>query len=109
MRLPFIGGSRREADAEQWAVRAFPGSVPRCAARVSLILVDCLNCDFENLAVESAFTESGEFTELDQVQLLLALEREFIFSIPDEDAATLITPAAIVSYFERRESSNVEV
>lgn len=103
MKLLWVGETRRESEAERWAARSFADPVPLCAARVALILSECLNCDFENLAVDSAFHECGDFTELDQVKLILALEEKFGLTIEDEDAAALKTPGAVISYVEARQ------
>jgi acyl carrier protein len=102
MKLLRVGEARREGEAERWAARSFPGRVPLCAAPVAVILAEHLNCEFEDLSVDSPFEERSEFTELDQVKLFLGLEEKFGLSISDEDAVALTTPAAIIAYIERK-------
>ena len=100
VKLPLLGKSKREVEAMRWAERAYPDGQPRCAARVAVVLADSLKCDSEKLSVNDSLQESSEFSELDHINLLLALEKEFGFSISDADGAALTTPGAIVSYVE---------
>ena len=103
MNLLWVGETRREVEAERWAARSFTAPVPVTAPRVALILSERLDCEIENLSVHSPFRMRDDFTELDQVKLILALEEEFDLTIADADAANLTTPAAVVSYVESRQ------
>jgi acyl carrier protein len=99
--LPWAGESQRELEAQRWAERSCPEAQSRCATRVALVLAEHLGNDLGHLLVNCPWQDFGEFNELNHVELLLALEREFGFSISDEDGAAMTTPGAIVRYVEK--------
>jgi len=101
MKTLLFGKSKSEVEAQRWAERSYPDVQPRCAARVALVLADSIKSDLKELSANNSLQASGEFSELDQIKLMLALEKEFGFSISDEDGAALTTPAEIVSYVEK--------
>lgn len=65
-----------------------------------MVLADWLKCDLKDLSAHTLLCEGG-LNELNQVKLLLALEKEFGFSISNEDGAMLNTADIIVNYVER--------
>ena len=101
MRLPWTSDSEREAEAQQWAERSFPDGPPKCAARVALMLRKS-GTALDEIPLDAPLGKTEQFNELDHVQLLLAIEREFGLSILDEDTDALTTPAAIIDYVARR-------
>ncbi|XP_067937682.1 acyl carrier protein, mitochondrial-like [Watersipora subatra] len=54
--------------------------------------------DPNNLGLESRFKEDLNLDSLDHVEIVMAIEDEFGFEIPDQDAEHLLTPALIVQY-----------
>ncbi|XP_069762362.1 acyl carrier protein, mitochondrial-like [Narcine bancroftii] len=61
-----------------------------------LKLYDKINC--EKLLVSSHFMKDLGLDSLDQVEIIMAMEDEFGFEIPDADAEKLMTPEEIVTY-----------
>ncbi|KAM9013355.1 acyl carrier protein, mitochondrial [Ara ararauna] len=54
--------------------------------------------DPEKLTVESHFMKDLGLDSLDQVEIIMAMEDEFGFEIPDGDAEKLMCPQEIVDY-----------
>ncbi|KAF6024285.1 mtacp1 [Bugula neritina] len=54
--------------------------------------------DPEKVTLESRFKEDLELDSLDHVEVIMAIEDEFGFEIPDQDAEHMHTPALIVQY-----------
>lgn len=52
----------------------------------------------EKLTVDSHFTKDLGLDSLDHVEVIMAMEDEFGFEIPDMDAHKLQTPKAIIQY-----------
>jgi NADH dehydrogenase (ubiquinone) 1 alpha/beta subcomplex 1 len=50
------------------------------------------------LKLESHFTKDLGLDSLDHVEVIMAIEDEFAFEIPDIDAERLMTPADIIKY-----------
>ena len=103
MKLPWT--KDKEAELRLWGMRSFPEASPDCAARVALVLAQSVDA-LEELPLDQPLAETAHLNELNRVQLFLALEQEFGFSISDEDANSLNTPAQIVSYVERMTVEN---
>lgn len=61
-----------------------------------LKLYDKINPD--KLAVDSHFMKDLGLDSLDQVEIIMAMEDEFGFEIPDAEAEKLMTPQEIVDY-----------
>ncbi|XP_022916565.2 acyl carrier protein, mitochondrial isoform X2 [Onthophagus taurus] len=92
-----------------------PGPLKRCysakppltlkliADRVLLVLklYDKINPD--QLALESHFINDLGLDSLDHVEVIMAMEDEFGFEIPDVDAEKLLKPADIVRYVADKE------
>ena len=103
MKLPW--SKTREAELSAWAVHSFPQVAPECAVPAALLLAESIDA-VETLPVDEPLAETASLNELHRVQLFLALEREFGFTISDQDAKSLNTPAEIVAYVERRMTEN---
>jgi len=54
--------------------------------------------DPEKITVDSHFMKDLGLDSLDHVEVIMAMEDEFAFEIPDQDAEKLMTPAAIIRY-----------
>ena len=71
---------------------------------------DCVLCilklydkvDPENLSVSSYLMKDLGLDSLDQVDIIMALEDEFGFEIPDPDAEKLMCPQEIVDYITEK-------
>ncbi|XP_076063775.1 NADH dehydrogenase (ubiquinone) acyl carrier protein isoform X1 [Oratosquilla oratoria] len=66
-----------------------------------LRLYDKINPD--KLTVESHFMQDLGLDSLDHVEVIMAMEDEFGFEIPDGDAEKLLRPADIIQYIADKE------
>ncbi|RNA28468.1 acyl carrier mitochondrial isoform X1 [Brachionus plicatilis] len=66
--------------------------------RVLFVLKMCDKVDVNKLNLKSHFSKDLGLDSLDQVDVVIAMEDEFGFEIPDEDGEFLMTPADIVQY-----------
>lgn len=66
-----------------------------------LKLYDKVNPD--KLAVDSHFMQDLGLDSLDHVEVIMAMEDEFGFEIPDGDAEKLLRPADIIRYVADKE------
>lgn len=55
------------------------------------------------LKLESHFSKDLGLDSLDHVEVIMAIEDEFAFEIPDVDAEKLMTPADIIKYVVDKE------
>ena len=58
----------------------------------------------DKLAIDSHFINDLGLDSLDHVEVIMAIEDEFGFEIPDEQAEKLITPEHIVKFVMERDS-----
>ncbi|CAL4079085.1 unnamed protein product, partial [Meganyctiphanes norvegica] len=58
---------------------------------------------FSRLAVDSHFMQDLGLDSLDHVEVVMAMEDEFGFEIPDGDAEKLLRPADVVRYIADKE------
>lgn len=68
--------------------------------KVSKILIDQLDVKQEEISMEAAFLEDLNADSLDIVELILVMEEEFNFQIPDEDAERIQTVGDAVKYIK---------
>ncbi len=68
--------------------------------KVKELIVETLNCDAEDITMETDLFEDLEADSLDAVELNLALEEEVGVSIPDEQLKEIRTVGDIVRYLE---------
>jgi len=54
--------------------------------------------DPEKLTLDTHFMKDLGLDSLDHVEVIMAIEDEFAFEIPDQDAEKLMTPGQIVRY-----------
>ena len=59
--------------------------------------------------MESHFLNDLGLDSLDHVELIMAMEDEFHFEIPDRDAEKLLTPNDVVKYVVNREEAYKEL
>ncbi|KAF7698301.1 NADH:ubiquinone oxidoreductase subunit AB1b [Silurus meridionalis] len=60
----------------------------------------------ETLESSSHFMKDLGLDSLDQVEIIMAMEDEFGFEIPDTEAEKLMTPAEVVQYIARKKDVN---
>jgi len=75
-----------------------PLSLESIGNRILLVLKLYDKIDVEKLSLESHFMNDLGLDSLDHVEVIMAMEDEFGFEIPDADAERLLTPADIVQY-----------
>ena len=68
--------------------------------RVREIVVEQLGVNPEQITPEAKFVEDLGADSLDTVELVMALEKEFSFEIPDEDAEKITRVKEAVNYIE---------
>ncbi|XP_005176781.1 acyl carrier protein, mitochondrial isoform X1 [Musca domestica] len=71
--------------------------------RVLLVLKLYDKIDPSKLRVESHFINDLGLDSLDHVEVIMAMEDEFGFEIPDSDAEKLLRPADIIKYVADKE------
>ncbi len=72
--------------------------------RVQAIIAEQLRIDPEKITYNSHLINDLDADSLDAVEIILAVEEEFGFEVPDEDAAELTNVSEIVDYIERKVS-----
>lgn len=68
--------------------------------KVTKILVDQLDVKADEVTMEANFLEDLNADSLDIVELILVMEEEFNFQIPDEDAEKIQTVGDAVKYIK---------
>jgi acyl carrier protein len=71
-------------------------------AKVKALVVDQLGVEAEEVTAEASIIEDLGATDLDVINLAMALEEEFEIEIPDEDAEKLLTVGQVVDYIAER-------
>ena len=69
-------------------------------AKVKAIIVDKLGVDEAEVKPEASFTNDLGADSLDNVELIMQLEKEFGVSIPDDQAEKIGTVGDAISYIE---------
>src|SRR5436190_23211771 len=93
-------------DAAHWAACYFPDVRRDVARRVAEILVEQVGIGLDGLAPTSRFIEDLRMTDLEPVEVVMALEHEFRFAIPGADCKPLVTVADLVQYLYERVQTN---
>jgi acyl carrier protein len=70
------------------------------ADRVKSIIVDKLGVDIKEVVLEASFNNDLGADSLDQVELIMELEKAFNISIPDEAAEKITTVGEAIKYIE---------
>jgi acyl carrier protein len=77
-------------------------SAQEIADRVRKIVMEQLKAKEDALKPEARFVEDLGADSLDTVELVMALEEEFGFEIPDEDAEQIQTVGKLLEYVEQK-------
>jgi acyl carrier protein len=72
--------------------------------KVKSIIVQQLGVAENDVAVDKSFTDDLGADSLDVVELVMAMEDEFGFEIPDEEAENLRTVGDAVTYIKTHQS-----
>ncbi|XP_013104198.1 acyl carrier protein, mitochondrial isoform X1 [Stomoxys calcitrans] len=101
-------GNAQESKSWQWqTARKYsakpPLSLKLINERVLLVLKLYDKIDPSKLRVESHFINDLGLDSLDHVEVIMAMEDEFGFEIPDSDAEKLLRPADIIKYVADKE------
>jgi len=70
--------------------------------RVTVIIVDLLGVDEEQVVPAARFREDLEADSLDLVELIMAFEEEFEGEISDEEAQSITTVGEAITYIDDR-------
>ena len=95
--------------AGEWAAARFSPEFRAIAAFVADLLREQLGVGFAQLEPETSFIEDLHMIDLEPVEVVMALEQELGFEIPDEDCESLATISALVLYLHRRLHASHEV
>ena len=69
-------------------------------AKVKSIIMDKLGAEDSEVTPEASFTNDLGADSLDTVELIMEFEKEFNISIPDDQAESISTVGAAISYLE---------
>ena len=72
--------------------------------KVKEIIIDQLGVSEEDVTLEASFIDDLGADSLDMVELIMAMEEEFNFELPEEDAEKITTVGEAVEYIK----ANVE-
>ena len=70
------------------------------AERVKAIIVDKLSVEETEVTNEASFTNDLGADSLDTVELIMEFEKEFVISIPDDQAEKITTVGDAIAYIE---------
>lgn len=73
---------------------------------IKKIIAELLNIPLEDIKHGSSFADDLGADSLDQVELIMAMEEKFGFSIPDDDAEKLLTVEAVIKYLDDHLAKN---
>jgi len=73
--------------------------------KVREIIIEQLGVDSKAVTLEASFIEDLGADSLDTVELVMAFEDEFDIEIPDDDAESLTTVGASISYLKEKISA----
>ena len=95
--LQFITQPKFIQQARQYSAE-YPVDIAMIKDRVLLVLKLYDKINPEKLTMESHFINDLGLDSLDHVEIIMAIEDEFGFEIPDDFAEKLLTPAKIMQY-----------
>ncbi|XP_037907013.1 acyl carrier protein, mitochondrial isoform X1 [Hermetia illucens] len=98
-----VGRQSQSIYVRQYSGHAPPLSLKLIQERVILVLKLYDKIDPAKLTVDSHFINDLGLDSLDHVEVIMAMEDEFGFEIPDSDAEKLLTPATIIRYVADKE------
>lgn len=77
--------------------------------RIMLVLRCFDKIDPEKLTLDSHFKNDLGLNSLDHVEIMIELEDEFLYEIPDKDAEKLVTPRHILKYITDKDEAYEEL
>lgn len=77
---------------------------PELETRLIKIVADQLGVEADKVVPEASFTDDLGADSLDLVELMMAMEEEFGFEIPDEDAEKMVTVGDAYNYVKEKMS-----
>lgn len=69
--------------------------------KVRMVIVEKLGVEESEVTKESSFVDDLGADSLDNVELIMELEKEFDLTIPDEEAEKITTVGEAVAYIEQ--------
>ncbi|GFR95697.1 acyl carrier protein [Elysia marginata] len=87
----------------RWYAGKAPLTLETVQKRVELVLKLYDKINPEKLSLDSHFMNDLGLDSLDQVEIIMAIEDEFGFEIPDADSERLMRPRDIVQYIADKE------
>ncbi|RUS83119.1 hypothetical protein EGW08_009108, partial [Elysia chlorotica] len=88
---------------QRWYAGKAPLTLETVQKRVELVLKLYDKINPEKLSLDSHFINDLGLDSLDQVEIIMAIEDEFGFEIPDADSERLMRPRDIVQYIADKE------
>ena len=98
-------GWQRE-QSKLWANRHYPDDRQEAAAAAARHIIIQIGIPFDSLLPSSRFIENLAMDDLEGVELVMGLEEEYKFKIPDEEYACMATVSELVDYLHKQFSSN---
>jgi len=87
---------------EHLARQYFPKYSFEMTWRILAIVSEQLGVKPEQLRPETQFVRDLNANDLDPVELIMAIEQEFSFKIPRQEAENLLTVSHLIDYVERK-------
>ncbi|CAP32121.1 Protein CBG13312 [Caenorhabditis briggsae] len=97
-----VSGSKPSFQIRQYSAKA-PLTKKTLEERIVLVLSLYDKIDAKKLTMDSDFTKDLGLDSLDHVEVVMAMEEEFGFEIPDGDADRFKTPRDIFQYIADKE------
>ncbi|CAO4369687.1 unnamed protein product [Caenorhabditis nigoni] len=97
-----VSGSKPTLQIRQYSAKA-PLTKKTLEERIVLVLSLYDKIDAKKLTMDSDFTKDLGLDSLDHVEVVMAMEEEFGFEIPDGDADRFKTPRDIFQYIADKE------
>ncbi|GFO38069.1 acyl carrier protein [Plakobranchus ocellatus] len=98
-----INAEKLTFSAQRWYAGKAPLTLETVQKRVELVLKLYDKINPEKLTLDSHFMNDLGLDSLDQVEIVMAIEDEFGFEIPDADSERLMRPRDIVQYIADKE------
>ncbi|MBE7037814.1 MAG: acyl carrier protein [Ruminococcaceae bacterium] len=70
--------------------------------RIRPSIAQQLNIDEEKVTLEASFIDDLGADSLDMVELIMAIEEEFEFEVPEEEAENIVTVGDAINYIKSK-------
>jgi len=70
--------------------------------RIRPSIAQQLNIDEEKFTLEASFIDDLGADSLDMVELIMAIEEEFEFEVPEEEAENIVTVGDAINYIKSK-------